>query len=284
MQQEIIAAYDGSEQSRAALEWAAEECRARYVGLTLCEVWCGPYPGRADGVATEERRLASRDLAEGARLAERLLPGREIRPALIHGDPKEALVTLSREAAMLVVGHRELGHREFGGVAGLLLGSVSAYLASQARCPIIVVRGPRPRAGAPHGVVVGVDGSAPSAAAVEFAVHLARRRRMPLTAVYALGEGTRSARSADKGEQTLAELVGPWQARYGSRIVISSRVVPERPLHALLACASGAALVVVGSTGVGGVRVRLGSVSQGLLRQASCPVAVVKRDPRRFAG
>ena len=62
-----------------------------------------------------------------------------------------------------------VGGRGMGGLAGLLAGSVAPYVASHARCPVMVVRaGHNPPAGAGR-VVVGVDGSPSSAAALRFA-------------------------------------------------------------------------------------------------------------------
>ncbi|MEU6413116.1 universal stress protein [Microbispora sp. NPDC046933] len=273
MKQEIVVAYDGTRQSRAAIEWAAAECRVRHrAGVTVCQVWDGPYPERAEAVAAEERRLAGLRLFEGVRLAERLLPGREVRPVLVRGDPKEILVGLSRNAAMLVVGHRGLG-----GLAGLLRGSVSAYAAAHAACPVVVVGaqasgGNRPPAG---GVMVGIDAARPAGpeadSALRFAVEIARGRSLPLTAVYA----TRGREP--EGERALARIVEPWRRRCRARPAIGTRVVEAPPLPALVACARDAWLLVVGAHGTG-ARL-LGSVGQGLLRRAPCPVAVVHPAP-----
>ncbi|WP_226873371.1 universal stress protein [Microbispora sitophila] len=286
MKQEIVVAYDGTRQSRAAIEWAAAECRVRHrAGVTVCQVWDGPYPERAEAVAAEERRLAGLRLFEGVRLAERLLPGREIRPVLVRGDPKDVLVGLSRNAAMLV-----LGHRSVRGLAGLLRGSVSAYAAAHAACPVVVVGAPASATPA-GGVVVGIDAARPAGpeadSALRFAVEVARGRSLPLTAVYA----TRGREP--EGERALARIVEPWRLRCRGRPTIETRVVEAPPLPALAACAREAWLLVLGAHRVGspragsprvgshgagshGVGARLlGSVGQGLLRRAACPVAVV---------
>ncbi|WP_198166899.1 universal stress protein, partial [Microbispora sp. ATCC PTA-5024] len=205
MGQEVVVAYDGTPQSRAAVEWAAQECRLRRTGMTLCQVWCGPCPGRQEGVAAEERRLAGRCLSEGALLAERLGPGVAVHPALIRGDPRETLAAMGRDAAMLVVGQRAPGR-----LVRLLLGSVGAYLAACAACPVVVVRGPHPPRGRP--VVAGVDGSPAACAALAFAAQAARRRGVPLVAVHALGlDGADPGRA----ERALGEAVRPWRGRGG---------------------------------------------------------------------
>ncbi|MEV4460959.1 universal stress protein [Microbispora sp. NPDC049633] len=276
MRQEIVVAYDGTRQSRAAVEWAAAECRVRRrAGVTVCEVWDGPYPERAEAVAAEERRLAALRLFEGVRLAERLLPGREVRPVLVRGSPKDTLVALSREAAMLVMGHR--AHRGHGGrLAGLLFGSVSAYAAAHAACPVVVVGAPPPAPPA-GGVVVGIDAARPDGpeteCALRFAVEVARGRSLPLTAVYATRGG------GPEGERALTRIVEPWRRRCRAGLKIETRVVEAPPLPALLACAGNAPLLVVGARGAGARTRLLGSVGQGLLWRAPCPVAVVHPAP-----
>ncbi|MCT9932168.1 universal stress protein [Planotetraspora sp. A-T 1434] len=197
MNREVIVGYDGSPPGRAAVEWAAEQCRAERTRLTICQIWAGPYASWAEATAIGERRLASRCLAEGVALAERLLPGREIRPVLLRGDPREELISLSRDASALVVGHRGLG-----GVAGLVLGSVSAHAAAHASCPVVVVRAGGGVDDPRGGVVVGVDSSPSSRAAMEFAARTAAGRGLPLRVVHALGEAT-GAPTADRPEAAL---------------------------------------------------------------------------------
>lgn len=58
----------------------------------------------------------------------------------IHGDPAACLIELSRTARMLVIGSRGLG-----GVAELLLGSVSDEVVRRARCPVLVTKDPTHR-------------------------------------------------------------------------------------------------------------------------------------------
>ena len=55
--------------------------------------------------------------------------------AVVHGHPAPALLAESQRASLVVVGSR--GHGEF---AGMLLGSVSEYLATHAHCPVVIVR------------------------------------------------------------------------------------------------------------------------------------------------
>lgn len=61
--------------------------------------------------------------------------GVAIHTHVVEGHPAPTLVEASREADLLVVGSR--GH---GGFTGMLLGSVSDYVAHHARCPVVILR------------------------------------------------------------------------------------------------------------------------------------------------
>src|ERR1019366_2832977 len=198
----ILAGYDGSPGSEQALTWAAREARAREAVLTVCQAWAPGYPAPAAEVAAFDlaRRSGEETVARGVRYARALMGSSEVRPLLVAGPAAHVLCERSADAEMLVVSAR--GH---GGLAGLLLGSVSSQVAAHARGRVVVVRGHwRPAAAyVPGPVVVGVDGSAASQAAVTFAAEEAALRGAALLAVGALADspGNRGgARRAAEGD------------------------------------------------------------------------------------
>ena len=133
-------------------------------------------------------------------------------------------------------------------------------------------------------IVVGVDGSAASAAAVRFAVDLAEAVGVGVVAVHAadLVERYRSGAASEQSfESDLREVVErDWCGPLRERGVRHSVVVrPEPPVDLLLEVASDAgALLVVGRRGAGlGDAEALGSTSRRLVSEAAGPVVVVGR-------
>jgi nucleotide-binding universal stress UspA family protein len=145
------------------------------------------------------------------------------------------------------------------------------------------------------GIVVGVDGSAESMAAVDWAALTADRHSAHLTVLGAHGTEPSNphavlgvaahtlADARDAVERAVARLDG---ARPGGHQV-EQRVVPGEPVYVLMQRATSNDLVVVGRRGLGvWGRAALGSVSGALAASARGPVAVVPAgawtgDPRR---
>jgi nucleotide-binding universal stress UspA family protein len=137
----IVVGVDGSEGSRAALEWAVEEARLRGADVDAVHVWL--YPPLTYMTGLVPAPVFDRDdLVAGARevldaACDAVDRGSvRINRIVIEGGAPHRLVDAASDADLLVVGSR--GH---GGVAGLLLGSVSRYCVHHARCPVVVVRG-----------------------------------------------------------------------------------------------------------------------------------------------
>jgi nucleotide-binding universal stress UspA family protein len=138
----IVVGFDGSKQSRGALEWAVDEARLRNAELRVVTVWgkapMAWYPALLETAAGEVVAEASPEQqaealgAEAARVAE----GVNVVTRTVHGDSAaSAILDAAREAHLVVVGSR--GH---GGFAGLHIGSVSAQVTGHSPCPVLVVR------------------------------------------------------------------------------------------------------------------------------------------------
>lgn len=271
----ILVGYDGSPASEQALSWAAREARSRRTVLTVCQA-CVPgflvLPGETAALDLA-RRSGERVIACGLQHAQGLMGSGEVRPLLVEGSAAAVLCERSHGADMVVLGSR--GH---GGVAGLLLGSVSSQVAAHARGRVVVVRGHWRRVGSyylPGPVVVGADGSAASQAAVDFAFEEAALRDAPLLAVCALADAPGGLGGARGHREDFEQAVGQWEKEH-PEVAILRRVAVGGARDALLTAAHDAQMLVVGSRGRRGVRgMMLGSVSQAALCHAPCPVAVV---------
>ncbi|MFH9826361.1 universal stress protein [Streptomyces bobili] len=143
-------------------------------------------------------------------------------------------------------------------------------------------------------LVVGVDGSDSSLAAVEWAVDEAARHRLPLRLVYASlwerYEGVAPSGGVEPAsEEVLADdLVGSAAERARRRnpeVKVSAEVVPQEAASALLSEGHNASALVTGSRGRGQLTgLLLGSVSLAVAARAHCPVIVVRGDKAGLAG
>lgn len=284
----VLVGVDGSASGVDAVRWAAREAVRRRVGLRLLTAfgWMPVEPG--DGLLElvpsardALRQAAEQHLDEAATEASAAAPEVAVTRVVLSGYPTAVLVAESATAQLVVVGDRGLG-----GFEGLLVGSVAPALAAHAHCPVVVVRGLGDGTPPPEGgpVVVGVDGSAASETALEFAVEEAVALGASLVAVHAwqdIAVGAAQGRLlhtdsvSDDAQAHLDEVLAPWRAKH-PELVIEEAVVRDRPARALVRHSAGAQLLVVGSRGRGALAgVVLGSVSQAVLHHAASPVAVV---------
>jgi nucleotide-binding universal stress UspA family protein len=266
----IVAGYDGSPGSQEALDWAAWEARAHGLVLTVCHVWGRAVPG--DAAADPAWKYGERIVAGGVQHAQGTTGTGDVRPLLVSGSPAGVLCDMSASADMVV-----LGSRGGGGLAGLLLGSVSLQVAAHARGVVVVVRGHwRPVPGyVPRAVAVGTDGSGASEPAVAFAFAEAALRDVPLLAVCAIADTPNILGGARLLEADFEEMLVKCEADYPA-VVVRRQLVQGAPRGALLDAAAGAQLLVVGARGRGGLRgMTLGSVSMAVLHHSPCPVAIV---------
>lgn len=274
----VVVGVDGSPASLAALRWAARAAALRHRPLHVITSLNWPPLAAPDGVG---RSWPSQGLAEDGRwavaetvaLAGRLAPAVPVSGEVVNGLPGAVLAGESARAAVVVVGGRSAA-----GVAALLPGPVSGYLATHAECPVVVVPAGWDAAVAEHRrIVVGVDGSEVANLAAGFAFEEAATRGVPLVAVRAYGPpGTGSpVEAAEAHRLHLARALARWTPAYPD-VRVDGRVVAGPAADGLAAAATGAQLLVVGSRGLSGLRgLLLGSVGIRLLHHAECPVAVV---------
>ncbi|HEY3009530.1 MAG TPA: universal stress protein [Micromonosporaceae bacterium] len=282
----VVVGVDGSESSLAAVRVAVREAGLRRRSLRVVHAFVWPLvQGSMTGLVQREpdtvlRRDAEQIVRDAVAEAAKADPDVAVTGDLVTGRAGGTLVDASREAALIVLGDRGLG-----GFAGLLVGSIAVQVAAHGACPVLVVRGREHPSGP---VVVGVDGSASSDAAVEMAFEEASARGAQLLAVHfwtgpvSTGPGDMLPLVYDYDDveadevRLLAESLAGWRDRYPD-VPVTRRVIRGHPAHGLVDESAQAQLLVVGARGRGGFTgLLLGSVSQAVLHHAACPVAIVR--------
>lgn len=262
-------ACDLSHASTTALEWAVARARRVHGALELVAVLDDVLTADGAELVPADAVAALEDVVEAVRTTH---PGVRVSGRVVHGF---VIPALARETAMdrlLVIGTAPRRAPRLG--SGW---SYGARVATVAHGPVAIV--PNSRVARRSGVVVGVDGSPASWAAVLFAAEEAERTAQPLRIVHG-GEDRGGAevarvRLADH-ERTIRDVARRLRdarptATARPELVLSS----APPARALLHGEPAPALVVIGSRGVTGwSRLLVGSVGHDVLAALDVPVVV----------
>lgn len=261
----IVVGTDGSIPADRAVEWAAHQAQVQRRPLAVATI-------ANDGHLVRDRAVA---------LVRAAHPDLEVSGLVGHGDPRHALLELSRQAHLLV-----LGSRGRGPMRSILLGSVSATVAANADCPTVVSRGPSSTPGT--GVLVGADGSPESLPVVRFAFGFAADNGLPVTVLHTFWDAVaavaqfREAQGRPADAPELEEL----RALLSESISGLGEEYPDVPVRlelrhgladeALARRESAWDLVVVGRHPMSRLdRVVNGSVASSVVERSRCSVAVV---------
>ena len=141
----IVVGHDGSVGASFALTTALEFAGPLRAPIVIVRAWSiatAPRPpswefgyvppfGEVSGAVRDQLVKDVAALVEPLRLV-------DVDYRAVHAGPAKSLIEISRGARMLAVGSRGLG-----GLAGMVLGSVSDQCVRHATCPVLVVR-PQP--------------------------------------------------------------------------------------------------------------------------------------------
>ncbi|MFJ6835832.1 universal stress protein [Streptomyces sp. NPDC091209] len=294
----ITVGLDGSQESRAAAEWAAREAELRGLPLKIVHVW-EPVPEPMAqtpllGAETQQHwtERIPREAAEGVRLRH---PGVEVRTEQLSGHPGDALAEAAKSAELLVLGSRGLG-----GIGGFMVGSIGLSTVAHADSPVVLVRAPETAAdehelgpaGAPPAatpfrpVVLGLDVEHPDETLIAFAFDAAERRATSLRVVhgwypppyYAYGTSVNPALNEAlslSASEAVAEVLRPWRKKFPDvEVVEDSRYGSAAVL--VVDASREASLVVVGRRiRRSPVGAHIGHVTHSVLHHSTAPVAVV---------
>ncbi|WP_314225024.1 universal stress protein [Streptomyces zaehneri] len=279
----IVVGVDPDPSKRPALAWAVDEADRRGLPLRLVHAQGMPTGGYRSGEARaswEEWNPAlhgagDRILEGAVAFAESRRPTVEVSTSLAEGEPAWVLREEAQNASLVVVGSWHLSTRR----EMFTSASVALPLTAHAPCPVVVVPEPEPVAEQPAYFVVGVDGSPHSAAAVDLAFEEAALHGAALRALYAWHPPLLGVLDEDAAlrecRRVLSETVAGRTSRH-PEVELHHEVVRGHPVGALTAASEHALGLVVGTRGRGGFTgMLLGSVSQGVLHHAHCPVITV---------
>jgi nucleotide-binding universal stress UspA family protein len=295
----VVVGIDGSTGSRDALVQAFLAAARRRADLdvvanyTLDLHWLGGRPVDVPNVGAVRQDTEARARVLVQEVQEEVvgsaIPGigdLAVELFVSAGPAAQALLDRADGADLLVVGSRGRG-----AVRSALLGSVALHCVAHAPCPVLVVHSEAVRESNPPKVIVGVDGSAASRAALVAAIDEAGARSADLDVlstfeitnywtdmasivIPSVGEIEDELRR--RTEHLVKEVV---EGRTGGRPVPHIRVVvAQGPAdEVLVQRGRDAELLVVGSRGHGEFRgLLLGSVSLYTAMHAPCPVMVVR--------
>jgi nucleotide-binding universal stress UspA family protein len=309
----VLIAYDGSDCAEAALDdlqRAGLASAAEALVLSVTEVSLPPPPpssyeiveqARAVHVPADIKRVYARGslaIQEAQALAERgaarlraNFPGWEVSADASVGSPAWELVARADawKPDLIVVGSH--GHSALG---RFVLGSVSQRVLAEARCSVRVARGRVEEPDTPVRIVVGVDGSDGSEAAVrevasrfwplKSEVHVIAVND-PLTPTLVGHLIPPVAKTIEEINQIDREDLRKILAKYAellrpAELTVTTEVCEGSPKRALPEAAEGwgADCIFVGSVGFSNrfERFVLGSVSAAVAARAHCSVEVVR--------
>ncbi|GAA0712390.1 universal stress protein [Streptomyces thermocarboxydus] len=287
MTRPITAGIDGSEESLAALAWAAREAVRRDLPLRVVHAWRFQAHDALDtGDRAAQAQWAREAAEEAVRAVRERHGGLDVTTDVLEGDAVETLTAAAADAGMLVLGSR--GH---GRLMGFLVGSVGQQVIVDAERPVVFVRAGDKASDevAGHEIVVGQEGDPEdSAAALGFAFETAARRGATVRAVRAwtlppvFAYSPSSLQLLDEAgglepfeRKSLAAALAPWRERYPDVHVVE-HVEMGSAGQVLLSVSGTAQLMVVGRRVRRSARsARIGSVAGGVLHHAECPVTVV---------
>jgi nucleotide-binding universal stress UspA family protein len=267
---DIVVGVDGSAASWDALHWAIREAYRWHVDLHVV------FVDTPTGPPTQ--RSPDSRLTQMVTEARRLEPSVHIYAHSVSGGVAAALREASSRCRMLV-----LGNRGTGGFGRLTLGATSQQVATHTTVPVVLVRGRQGSEESP--IVVGVDGSAGSEAALGAGMDEARLRGCGVIAVFAYGRADHPWLSWDTGVDAgalhcsaysaLEAAVAPWQDKF-PWVGVESVATAHQPMPVLLELSGHAQLVVVGAHGHDDPAGLIGAVPMKLMHRAHCPVMIAR--------
>ena len=277
----ILVGVDGSGATEGALRWAVAEASASGRPLRLVTGYAAVGLARSVKLpgppSDQPRAYADQAIEQAVAHVHAIDPDVVATGEARDREPVELLVDESAHASLVVLGSRHLKT-----IGATVLGSIGVRVAAEAAAPVVVVRGEPGSIADGATVVVGVDATSDSQAVLRFAFDYSQRHGAVLRPVFcwhpdlvrlALREPQPAA--SEDAEAVLAEALGGWREQYPD-VTVKPTALREYPTAGLVMESTEQHLLVVGGRRRHATAATLlGSVSQGVLHHATCPVVVV---------
>jgi nucleotide-binding universal stress UspA family protein len=283
----LVVGLGQTDDGRRELDWAAGEAESLNRPLHLVRAYheieaAVPWESPTDRSINAELRAAAQHRVDAAigYLAESW-PRLAVQGSAVDGHPAKVLCDASASAELTVVGSRQLGR-----LGSVVLGSVGSAVAAAAFGPVVVVRSVPGDPGESPEVIVGIDGSDATGDVLDFGFKYASRHGRVMRVVYCWPrEGYPGStwfgapQAPERAERWLAEAVAGRSADFPD-VTVRRVAVRDHAVDRLVAESHSQELLVVGAHGRHPlIATLLGSVTQGVLHHATCPVAVVRPTP-----
>ena len=272
----FIVGVDGSKASEAALRWASRVAASSGAELLAVHSYENPYAEVSPD--DHDRLMAARaeELEEWTRPAAEA--GATVRTEVLDGDPRTSLMSRveTDPPDLLVLGRTGRS----GGPGFLHLGSMVEHAAHHAQCPLAVI--PSDSGGDVRRIVLGVDGSEPAAAAIDWCARFAASTGAEVLAVAVREPVVEFTPAWDEHNwrRRVESAVAEWEQPLVDAGVTVETLPTENlhPADGLLGVASArnADLLVLGTRGAGGFAgLRFGGVAIKVLHRATLPLVLV---------
>ncbi len=279
----ILVATDGSEKSQPATSYGlklAKNMGSEVTAICVIDDVLDVGVQQAESVLYQRGQEAVGSVVEQGKDA-----GVNVRPIVASGIPTDEIVQASFDHDLIIMG--TAGRT---GVSHLLLGSVAEKVVRYAHSPVLVVHGGDELMGADHKVgkvLIATDGSNSSTRAIAQGLTLAKLMGAQVTALSVCAPGASSpgpVEDASIGSTEACQQATKLVVEEGEKVNVTVLpvVLSGTPAEEIVKTSTDHDLIVMGTVGRTGLaHIRLGSVAEKVVRQASCPVLVVRTQEKK---
>lgn len=203
--------------------------------------------------------------------------GVHVKPVVVNGIPSSKIIEVSKDYDLIVMG--TAGRT---GISHLLLGSVAEKVVRSANSPVLVVHssvGVNTDGLTVKKLLIPTDGSENTKPAIALGLALAKMFGADVTALSVADQAAASDSnvhdSVEKSSREATEFIVNEGKRMG--ITVTPLIIIGTPSEEIIKSSANYDLIVMGTVGRTGLaHIRLGSVAEITVRQAKCPVLVVR--------